>query len=241
MEAEQIERTTKQEVLNSEDHSKKAHEALQVAEGLLQEQNQESKQLEVRLREEASKGDHKAAMDAAAIAAARALLELVPFKDPSQSVPNHTEAPSVFTEAYNQNRTDESRHREAAGAAGLEEEPASPASPSPDSPEAVPTAPAEEEKARGSQRRSFGRGSPTVILDLRDAPRFEAEGQAEAVSAFKRLGQLAERWKEDFQLRSGDLIVVNNKRAAHRWPSHAKLRLVQGSRGADQWQERVIK
>jgi len=81
----------------------------------------------------------------------------------------------------------------------------------------------------------------SVILDLRDAPRFEAEGQAEAVSAFKRLGQLAERWKEDFQLRSGDLIVVNNKRAAHRWPSHAKLRLVQGTRGADQWQERVIK
>lgn len=146
MEAEQIERTTKQEVLNSEDHSKKAHEALQVAEGLLQEQNQESKQLEVRLREEASKGDHKAAMDAAAIAAARALLELVPFKDPSQSVPNHTEAPSVFTEAYNQNRTDESRHRANAGAAGIEEEPASPASPaSPDSPEAVPAVP--EEKA----------------------------------------------------------------------------------------------
>lgn len=149
MEAEQIERTTKQEVLNSEDHSKKAHEALQVAEGLLQEQNQESKQLEVRLREEASKGDHKAAMDAAAIAAARALLELVPFKDPSQSVPNHTEAPSVFTEAYNQNRTDESRHRENAGAAGIEEEPDSPSPASPDSPEAVPAVPDEEKAPEG--------------------------------------------------------------------------------------------
>ena len=29
----------------------------------------------------------------------------------------------------------------------------------------------------------------------------------------------------------GDLIVLNNKRCAHRWPSHAKLRLVQGTRG----------
>jgi len=82
----------------------------------------------------------------------------------------------------------------------------------------------------------------SVILDLRDLPRFEAEGQSEAVNAFKRLGQLAERWKEDFHLRSGDLIVVNNKRAAHRWRcEHAQLRLIHGSRGADQWQERVIK
>ena len=40
-----------------------------------------------------------------------------------------------------------------------------------------------------------------------------------------------ERWKEDFQLRSGDMIVINNKRAAHRWPHYAKLRLVHGSRG----------
>ncbi|CAK8993862.1 Uncharacterized protein SCF082_LOCUS3694, partial [Durusdinium trenchii] len=80
-----------------------------------------------------------------------------------------------------------------------------------------------------------------VILDLRDMPRFEAEGQEEAVNAFKRLGQLAERWKEDFNLRSGDMIVINNKRAAHRWLQHAKVRVAHGSRGADQWQERIIK
>eukprot|EP00434_Breviolum_minutum_P010552 symbB.v1.2.009308.t1/scaffold591.1/size328851/17 len=148
MEAEQIERTTNQEVLTSEDHSIKAQEALRTAEGLLQEQNQESKQLEIRLREEASKGDHKAAMDAAAIAAARALLELVPFKDPSQSVPVYNEAPSVFSEAYNQNRTEESKHREAAGVSAIEEEPASPASPeaAPDAGDAEAVAP--EEKAR---------------------------------------------------------------------------------------------
>lgn len=38
---------------------------------------------------------------------------------------------------------------------------------------------------------------------------------------------------ESLCLRGGDLIVVNNKRAAHRWRcEHAQLRLIHGSRGA---------
>lgn len=121
MEAEQIERTTNQELLNSEERSTKAKEALQKAEEMLSEQNQESKRLEVKLREETNKGDTKAAMDAAAIAAARALLEIVPFKDPSLTVPKHTEAPDIYSDAYNGHRTDESRQREMAEAAPKKE------------------------------------------------------------------------------------------------------------------------
>lgn len=41
------------------------------------------------------------------------------------------------------------------------------------------------------------------------------------------------RNESDLCLRGGDLIVVNNKRAAHRWRcEHAQLRLIHGSRGA---------
>ncbi|CAJ1337457.1 unnamed protein product, partial [Effrenium voratum] len=82
-----------------------------------------------------------------------------------------------------------------------------------------------------------------VILDLRDQARFEAEGSQEAVAAFRRVAQLAERWKEDFQLNSGDMVIFHNKRAAHRWAElkDAAVRVAHGSRGTEQWQERVIK
>ncbi|CAJ1337458.1 unnamed protein product, partial [Effrenium voratum] len=64
MEAEQIQQSTKVELETSEDHTVQAEEALQRAEELLSEQKEESKQLEVRMREDASRGDQKSAMDA---------------------------------------------------------------------------------------------------------------------------------------------------------------------------------
>eukprot|EP00913_Durusdinium_trenchii_P018467 g17349.t1 len=159
---------------------------------MLSEQNQESKRLEVKLREETNKGDTKAAMDAAAIAAARALLEIVPFKDPSLL---DAGAPDIYSDAYNGHRTDESRQREMA--------------------EAAP-------------KKEIGTTLCTVFENTYEGVLFSGP-------------HFWERWKEDFNLRSGDMIVINNKRAAHRWLQHAKVRVAHGSRGADQWQERIIK
>lgn len=81
-----------------------------------------------------------------------------------------------------------------------------------------------------------------VIFDLREAQRFEAEGPGEVLAAYSRILQLAERWKEDFELNSGDLVVFNNKRCAHRFALQGSaIRMTRGSRGADEWQDRLIK
>ncbi|CAE7648568.1 unnamed protein product [Symbiodinium microadriaticum] len=62
--------------------------ALTDAEALLATQQAESKNREVGMRKDASKGDRSTGLDAAASAVANALLEIVPFKDP-RSIQEH--------------------------------------------------------------------------------------------------------------------------------------------------------
>eukprot|EP00931_Biecheleriopsis_adriatica_P056710 TRINITY_DN33619_c0_g1_i1.p1 TRINITY_DN33619_c0_g1~~TRINITY_DN33619_c0_g1_i1.p1 ORF type:complete len:908 (+),score=192.99 TRINITY_DN33619_c0_g1_i1:33-2756(+) len=88
--------------------------------------------------------------------------------------------------------------------------------------------------------------SGDVIFELRDPNRFEAEGSDEAVAAYQRLCQAADDVHEAFQLESGAMAVFNNKRCAHLWErpeagSGASVKIACGSRGAKQWQERVVK
>jgi hypothetical protein len=59
--------------------------------------------------------------------------------------------------------------------------------------------------------------SPVPILDLREPGRFEAEGNPEAVAAYERVLQAAEATSEFLKLRSGDFVILNNKRCLHAW------------------------
>jgi len=64
---------------------------------------------------------------------------------------------------------------------------------------------------------SADQASPVPILDLREPARFEAEGIPEAVAAYERVLQAAEATSEFLKLRSGDFIILNNKRCLHAW------------------------
>jgi len=64
---------------------------------------------------------------------------------------------------------------------------------------------------------SADQASAVPILDLREPSRFEAEGIPEAVAAYERVLQAAEANSESLKLRSGDLIILNNKRCLHAW------------------------
>jgi len=83
------------------------------------------------------------------------------------------------------------------------------------------------------------------IIDLRQLDRFEPEGEADAIAAYQRVCQAAERVAESVQLHAGDLVVFNNKRCLHRWTppgasNQARLQMLCASSDALEWPTRSV-
>eukprot|EP00440_Ansanella_granifera_P011513 gb/GFBE01012499.1/.p1 GENE.gb/GFBE01012499.1/~~gb/GFBE01012499.1/.p1 ORF type:complete len:508 (+),score=167.06 gb/GFBE01012499.1/:1-1524(+) len=104
VEVEHVESAAKEEKESAEAWNAKAEKALDEATMLLERQDEERKYLEALKRGGAAIGDSKAALEAAAMAAARALLEIVPYSDPGSDMPAIPKPKPIFSESYYNSR-----------------------------------------------------------------------------------------------------------------------------------------
>lgn len=90
-----------------------------------------------------------------------------------------------------------------------------------------------------------GAAAGADIVDLRDPSRFEPEGSKEAVKAYHRLCKLATSATESLEVRSGDMVIFNNKRCLQAWSpvedsANCSIQVAYASQQAETWQGRVV-
>jgi len=91
----------------------------------------------------------------------------------------------------------------------------------------------------------------SCVVDLWPLERFEPEGSPEALEAYCRLHATSKRICHRVEVGNGDVLVIDNKRCAHKWvmpppteggeaPLGAKLHNLYASRAAATWPSRVV-